>query len=148
MKKRFLNVAIATIRFDKVPPAVSSNILERTVLPLYGDILEWEYTLRRYASQMRVQKKVFRDLRGKIGAEVLRLIQLGLSPVFFVQFSCREFLRFRVEVDQITLQRLAKRRRSLVMTFPSTVSDDQYCIEFSNEFIRLLASYGFSLEIM
>ena len=50
MNARLLNVAIASIRFDRVPPGVTSIMLERTILPLYGDILEWEYALRRHIS--------------------------------------------------------------------------------------------------
>ena len=148
MSFRHLNVSIASIRFDKVPPALKSDILERTVLPLYGDILEWEYSLRRYVSLSQLEARVSRDLRGRIGEEVLRLYPLGLCPVLFVQFFSWELERFRIEIDHDTLRTLAKKRRSIEMTFPASRPKDSYGFEFSRKFIELLARYEFSLEIV
>ncbi len=150
MNCRLLNISIASIRFDKVPPAVTSSILERTVLPLYGDVLEWEYAQRRNISQLLFEAKVARDLNGRIGEEVLRLCRLGLFPVLCVQFFCREWLyrRIRIEMDHATLRKLAQKQRSVVMTFPSIRSNDQYGFQFSCRFIELLARYEFSLEIV
>ncbi|MBQ9446271.1 MAG: hypothetical protein IJU61_06740 [Victivallales bacterium] len=148
MSFRRLNVAIASIRFDRVPPAVTSDMLERTVLPLYGDILEWEYSLRRYISLSQLEAKVFRDLDGKIGCEVLRLCRLGLFPVLFVQFFCWDFERIRIEINHDTLRKFARKGRNMAMTFASARSKDAYGFEFSDKFMELLARYEFSLEIV
>ena len=147
MNVRLLNIAIASIRFDKVPPGVTSVMFERTILPLYGDILEWEYTLRRYISEAKLESKVTRDLNGKLGEEILRLCRLGLSPVLCVQYFCWDW-GIRLEVGHETLRRFAKKGRSMVMTFPSGRLRDQYGFQFSDEFIELLARYNFSMEIM
>lgn len=147
MKTRFLNVSIASIRFDKVPIGVTSDVFDRTVLPLYGDILEWDYTLRRYISQGQLERKVSRDLSGKVGEEILRLERLGLFPVLFVQFFSWEIERIRIEVACATLQRFAKNERGIVMSLPSNRSNDKYTFELTGEFVGLLARYGFSMEI-
>ena len=150
MNNRLLNVTIASIRFDRVPAAVTSSIFERTVLPLYGDVLEWEYAKRRNFSQSQFEARVTRDLNGMIGVEVLRLCRLGLFPVLCVQFFCWEWLygRTRIEMDYATLRKLAQKQRSIVMTFPSIRSNEQYGFHFSYKFIELLARYEFSLEIV
>ena len=144
---RLLNIAIASIRFDKVPSGVTSILFERTILPLYGDILEREYTLRRYINEAQFEEKVTRDLNGRIGEEVLRLCRLGLFPVLCVQYVCWDW-GIRLELGRETLRRFAKKGRSMVMTFPSTRSRDQYGFQFSDKFIELLAKYNFSLEVM
>ena len=147
MNARLLNVAIASIRFDRVPPGVTSIMLERTILPLYGDILEWEYSLRKHISEAQLEAKVTRDLNGEIGEEILRLCRFGLSPVLCVQYFCWEW-GIRLEVGHETLRRFARKGRNIVMTFPSERSKDQYGFQFSDKFIELLARYNFSLEIM
>ncbi len=148
MSFRFLNVSIASIRFDKVPPAVTSDVFERTVLPIYGDILEWEYSLRRYVSIRQLETRVNRDLHGGIGEEVMRLCRLGLFPVLFVQFFCWEFERIRIQVDHDTLRKFAQKGRGIEMTFPSSRLKGSYGFRFSDRFIDILARYEFALEVV
>ena len=56
--------------------------------------------------------------------------------------------RFRIEIDHDTLRTLAKKRRSIEMTFPASRPKDSYGFEFSSKCIELLARYEFSLEVV
>ena len=150
MKTHFLNIGIATIRFDKVPAGVTSDVMERTVLPLYGDILEHDYPNRRYMTTEQLERRVSTDLQSDFGEEVLRLCRLGIYPVMFISFFCWDWnlSRIRIEIANGTLRRLSKKKRELYFAFPSQVDDTQNVIHLSSRFVDLLSKYEFSLEIV
>ena len=150
MKTHFLHIGNAFTRFDKVPAGITSDFMERTVLPLYGDILERDYSQRKYMTSKQFQEKVIKDIHGGFGDEILRLCRLGVFPVLFISFFCWDWnlSRIRIEIDNGTLRRLSKWKREVYFSFPSIVYNTQNVIYLSSEFIDLLSKYEFSLEIV
>ena len=150
MKTRLLHIGNAGVRFDKVPADVSSAFMERTILPLYGDILERNYSQRRYLTTRQFERNVFKDIQGDFGNEILRLCRLGIFPVMFISFFCWDWnlSRIRIEIDNGTLKRLAKGKREIRFAFPSIETCSQNMIYLSASFIDLLSRYEFSLEIV
>ena len=148
MTKKLLRVCHAIVRFDNIPHDVTSDVLERTELPLYGDILEWEYCFRHNITMLQFEKKLQADLNARVGDEILRLGKFGHYPTLYLDFNFSGASYFRFEISNDTLRKLSRDSRSIELSYPSLVFSNQLSIVVSSNFIKILNLYRFSLEIV
>ena len=151
-KNTFVNLCLwhALVRFDNVPKNIESGILARTIVENKerGDFLEWEYNFRRSLSIGTFERKLSKDIRF-LKSEILRLGEVGITPILHVDVNSFDLAIFTMNFSSKTLVNLSRKKRALVVEFPS-VEDNvrSLTMKFSADFISLLAQYKFSLEIM
>ena len=148
MNIKSLRICHAIVRFDNVPSDVSSGFFEKTCLPLYGNILECEYLFRRNVTIQQFERTMRDALANNMGKEILRLLKIGCRPVLHLDFNFRSLSFFRVEMDGDTLRKLSRDCRSIELSFPSCGMKSQMFIQIPFSMIRMLARYGFCLEIV
>ena len=147
MRKRLLRICHAIIRFDNIPANVTSDVLLRTVLPEFGDILEREYVFSKPITVERFERMIIKDVEHKIGKEIYRLWKIGHAPVLYVDFYSNDLPCIGFTMFNRYMHKLVQNRRGVVIGFPSLVKDDELVAKFSSDFIRFLYSYKFSLEV-
>lgn len=148
MKRRVLRICHAIIRFDNIPPDVTSDVLSRTVLPGFGDILECEYVFSRNITIERLERKIMKDIGSKIGKEIRRLCSIGHAPVLHVGFHSSDLPCIGFSMVNRFMYKLVQNRRGIVIGFPSPFKGDELIAAFSPDFIRMLYNYKFSLEVV
>lgn len=148
MKRRLLRVCHAIVRFDNVPPSVASGIFSRTILPQYGDILEWEYLFSRYITVDKFESKISVDIKKKMRKELDRLLSIGHAPILHIDFYSGDLPYIRFELPNQMMHRFVQSKRDIVLSFPSFVKGDELVIKLSSDFLKLLYDYKFSLEIV
>ena len=136
----------AVVRFDAVPESVISDVLERTVLGDQGDILEWEYNVRRSIPATSFWQKLEADLSGLLGKEIRRLRKHKLLPVLYVDMAPRQYHMFYVQLLRSTVRKLAMGGSSFVLC---RRDDDSFStvVEIPKYIIALLARNKFKIEI-
>ena len=148
MKRKTLKICHAIVRFDKIPPAVTSDVLSRTSLSDLGDILEWEYLFRRYITVDKFERKLHDDIERKLGKEIKRLRNMGHTPVLYIDFYSGNLPYIRFELPNHMMHKLVQHRRGVTLAFPSAVMEDELVINLSADFIKMLHDYNFSLEVV
>ena len=148
MKRKTLKICHAIVRFDKIPPAVTSDVLSRTSLSDLGDILEWEYLFRRYITVDKFERKLHDDIERKLGKEIKRLRNMGHTPVLYIDFYSGNLPYIRFELPNHMMHKLVQYRSGVTLAFPSAVMEDELVINLSADFIKMLHDYNFSLEVV
>ena len=148
MKRKLLRICHAIVRFDNIPSNVTSEIFSRTILPQYGDILEWEYLFSRYITVDKFEKKISDDIKQKIGKEIKWLLSIGHAPVLHVDYYSGDLPYIRFELPNQVMHKFVQSKRDIVLAFPSFVKGDELVIKLSSDFLKLLYDYKFSLEIV
>ena len=148
MKRKTLKICHAIVRFDKIPPTVTSDVLSRTSLSDLGDILEWEYLFRRYITVDNFERKLHDDIERKLCKEIKRLRNMGHTPVLYIDFYSGNLPYIRFELPNHMMHKLVQHRRGVTLAFPSAVMDDELVINLSADFIKMLHDYNFSLEVV
>ena len=142
-----ISICHAVVRFDNVPSGVESDVLERTRLPLYGDVLSHEYLFRRKKSIEVFQRTFAKDLENWLGDEISRLLRCGIFPTLYIDFALSGMAFFRMEVKAVSLHKLALQNVGLELSLFDAYKS-RVVMQLSSGFIKLIAKYKFSLEIV
>lgn len=142
-----ISICHAVVRFDNVPSGVESEVLERTRLPLYGDVLSYEYLFRRKKTMEGFQRILAKDLGDWLGDETSRLLRCGIFPTLYIDFALSGMAFFRMEVKAVSLHKLALQNVGLELSL-FDVCKSSVVMRLSPDLIKLIAKYKFSLEIV